>query len=260
MSEPLWNAERYARNARFVADLGEPLLALLGPRSEERILDLGCGDGAFTERIAAAGARVTGLDASPELLAAARSRGLRTVLGDGRHLAFDGLFDAVVSNAALHWMGEPDAVLRGVARALVPGGRFAGEFGGKGNVAAIVTALLAVLARRGVDGRSSLPWYFPTVAEYRERLEAGGFTVEAIELVPRPTPLATGIAGWLETFGEPFLSRLPRSERAGATAEAIDLLAPSLRDDSGAWTADYVRLRFLATSAKGATLRPRPRT
>jgi trans-aconitate methyltransferase len=260
VNEPLWNAERYARNARFVADLGEPLLALLAPRPGERVLDLGCGDGAFTERIAASGADVTGFDSSPELLAAARSRGLRAVLGDGRNLAFDRQFDAVVSNAALHWMGEPDAVLRGVARALVPGGRFAGEFGGKGNVAAIVTALLAVLARRGVDGRSSLPWYFPTVAEYRSRLETSGFTVEEIELVPRPTPLQTGIAGWLETFAQPFFSRLPRSEHAGATAEAIDLLAPSLRDDSGAWTADYVRLRFLATGAKEGTLRPRPRS
>jgi SAM-dependent methyltransferase len=168
-------------------------------------------------------------------------------VGDGRALAFDGAFDAVVSNAALHWMGAPDLVLAGVARALRSGGRLAGEFGGKGNVAALVTALIAVLDRRGVDGAAAMPWYFPTAAEYRARLEAHGFHVASIEIVPRPTPLPTGIEGWLETFAAPFLTRLPPAERGPAASEAIALLAPSLRDDAGAWTADYVRLRFLAT-------------
>jgi SAM-dependent methyltransferase len=244
-----WNADGYERNGRFVAELASPLVDLLAPQPGERILDLGCGDGAFTAMVAARGADLTGIDASPELVAAAQARSIRAQVGDGRALAFDGEFDAVVSNAALHWMGAPDRVLAGVGRALRPGGRFAGEFGGKGNVAAIVTALVAVLDRRGADGAAAIPWYFPTAGEYRARLEAHGFRVASIELVPRPTPLPTGIEGWLETFAAPFLTRLPASERGAAASEAIALLAPSLRDDAGAWTADYVRLRFLASRA-----------
>jgi hypothetical protein len=121
-----------------------------------------------------------------------------------------------------------------------------GEFGGHGNVAAVVTALLAVLARRGADGRAAHPWFFPTPDAYRARLEAHGFRVEAIELIPRPTPLPTGMEGWLETFAAPFLRALLEGERAAAAGEAVELLAPSLRDERGGWTADYVRLRFRA--------------
>ena len=242
-----WSAESYARNARFVADLGSPVLDLLAPRPGERILDLGCGDGALTERIAAAGAQVVGCDASPELVAAAAARGLTVRHADGHALPFAGEFDAVFTNAALHWMsGDPGAVVAGVHRALRPGGRFVGEFGGHGNVAAVVTALLAALDRRGADAAAATPWYFPTADEYRALLQAHGFTVDSIALLPRPTPLPTGMAGWLETFAAPFMQHLPESDRGPALAETERLLAPSLRDAGGAWTADYVRLRFAA--------------
>jgi len=242
-----WSADRYARNARFVADLGAPVLDLLAPRPGERVLDLGCGDGALTERIAAAGAEIVGCDASPELLAAAAARGLAVRHADGHALPFEAEFDAVFSNAALHWMSrDPSAVVAGVRRTLLPGGRFVGEFGGHGNVAAVVTALIAVLDRHGVDGTAAMPWYFPTADEYRALLEAHGFTVDSIALLPRPTPLPTGIAGWLATFGAPFVRGLPEGERDAVLAEVERLLAPSLRDGGGRWTADYVRLRFAA--------------
>jgi SAM-dependent methyltransferase len=240
------DAQQYARHGRFVADLASPLVELLAPMPGERILDLGCGDGAFSMMVAAHGAEVTGVDRSPQLVAAARMRGIDALVGDACALDVGGGFDAVVSNAALHWMRPPDAVLRGVAAALRPGGRFAAEMGGKGNVAAVVTALVAVLERRGIDGVAAIPWYFPTVDDYRRRLEAHGFRVHDIALVPRPTPLPTGMAGWLETFASSFFARLPESERGDALRETIGLLAPSLRDDAGAWVADYVRLRFLA--------------
>jgi trans-aconitate methyltransferase len=197
--------------------------------------------------VAASGATVTGIDASPALVAAARTRGIDARVEDARELAYAAAFDAVVSNAALHWMLPPDSVLRGVSAALRPGGRFVAEFGGKGNVASIVTALVAVLDRRGVDGAAAIPWYFPTSADYAARLEEHGFTIERIALVPRPTPLATGMAAWLETFGGAFFSALPEHERAPAAAEAEALLAHALRDEAGNWTADYVRLRFRAT-------------
>ncbi|WP_225770075.1 class I SAM-dependent methyltransferase [Inquilinus sp. Marseille-Q2685] len=244
-----WSAEGYARNARFVAHLGQPVLELLAPRPGERILDLGCGDGALTAKLAAAGAEVVGADASAELVAAARALGLDARIADGQALAFDAEFDAVFSNAALHWMRDADAVIAGVRRALKPGGRFVGEFGGHGNVAAIVTALVAALNARGLDGAARVPWFFPTPAEYTAKLQAQGFRVDTIGLMPRPTPLPTGMRGWLDTFANPLLDGIDGAARAALLDEVEALLAPSLRDRSGNWTADYVRLRFAATLA-----------
>jgi SAM-dependent methyltransferase len=244
-----WSAEGYARNARFVADLGQPVLELLAPRPGERVLDLGCGDGALTAKLVQAGATVVGADASAELVAAARALGLDARIADGQALPFDSEFDAVFSNAALHWMKGADAVIAGVRRALKPGGRFVGEFGGHGNVAAIVTALVAALNARGLDGAARFPWFFPTPTEYAAKLEAQGFRVDSIALVPRPTPLPTGMRGWLDTFANPFLDGVDAAARAPILDEVQALLAPSLRDQSGNWTADYVRLRFAATLA-----------
>jgi trans-aconitate methyltransferase len=242
-----WNAARYAINARFVSDLGLPVVDLLAPKPGERILDLGCGDGALTAILAAAGARVVGVDGSPNMVAAAQARGLDAQIVDGHKLGFSRAFDGVFSNAALHWMSaDPGAVIDGVARALVPGGRFVAEMGGYGNVAAIVTALLAVLEQRGIDGVPLIPWYFPTAEEYRALLEARGFAVTEIALFARPTHLATGMAAWLATFTETMLAGLSEVERSQANEEAAALLAPSLRDPRGHWTADYVRLRFRA--------------
>lgn len=245
-STQTWHARRYARNARFVADLGLPVVELLAPAEGERILDLGCGDGALTEKIAAAGARVVALDGSADQVAAARARGLDARLADARALDFEGVFDAVFSNAALHWMLEPDRVLAGVRRALKPGGRFVAEMGGAGNVARIVRALVAALERRGLDGRAAVPWYFPAPDEYRGRLERQGFAVDRIELIPRPTPLPGEMGDWLETFAENFYRLVPGGEREAMTQEVVEALRPALADEEGRWTADYVRLRFRA--------------
>lgn len=244
----IWEAARYATNARFVADLGASVVELLAPTAGERILDLGCGDGALTETLVGLGCRVVGVDAGPDMVEAARARGLDARLGDGQALPDLGEsdFDAVFSNAALHWMPDPDAVIRGVRRVLRPGGRFVGEFGGHGNVAAILVALLAALEAQGVDGRPEIPWYFPTTDAYRERLEHHGFVVQSIELIPRPTPLPTDMSGWLSTFAEGFFRALPEAKRGPARHHVIALLEPCLRDDRGRWTADYVRLRFKA--------------
>ncbi|MCB1834750.1 MAG: class I SAM-dependent methyltransferase [Geminicoccaceae bacterium] len=242
-----WSAEGYARNARFVADLGMPVVELLAPRLGERVLDLGCGDGSLSVRIAALGPEVLGTDASPELLGAARGLGLQTVLADAHALPFEREFDAVFSNAALHWMLEPEKVIAGVARALVPGGRFVGEMGGFANVATIATALRAGLQREGVDGMAIHPWYFPTPQEYGGLLRAAGFSVTSIELIPRPTPLPTGMEGWLETFAAPFLAHAPGERHADLLDHAVALMRPSLCDRAGNWVADYVRLRFSVT-------------
>ena len=241
-----WSPDDYARHARFVADLGGSALELLDPQPGEDVLDLGCGDGALTVKLVERGARVVGLDSSPEFVAAAQAAGLDARLGDGQALAFAGAFDAVFSNAAIHWMRDHAAVVAGVHRSLRPGGRFVAELGGHGNVAAIVVALGAVLGSRGVDVRRRSPWTFPSVERMRERLEAGGFAVETIGLHPRPTLLPTDMHGWLATFGGTFFAAVPPGERAALVNETVALLEPALRDTEGRWFADYVRLRFRA--------------
>jgi len=245
-TQQTWDPDRYARNARFVADLGMPVVELLAPNPGERILDLGCGDGALTEKLVALGCHVVGVDGSAEQVAAARARGLEVLVMDGHRLGFESEFDAVFSNAALHWMKQPDQVITGVWRALRPGGRFVAELGGSGCVQTILAALLAGLGRRGIEGAACNPWYFPTVEDYRARLQACGFAVDYIALIPRPTPLPGDITGWLETFAESFTSALPESERAAFLDEVRASLRPSLCGADGTWTADYVRLRFAA--------------
>ncbi len=247
LSRQHWSAERYAQAAHFVPALGAPVLELLAAKPGEHILDLGCGDGVLTEKIAAAGAVVVGVDAAPDMIAACRARGLDARVVAGQNLAFDSAFDAVFSNAALHWMRPPEAVLAGVHRALKPGGRFVAEMGGHNNTAAIMVALRAVLARRGVEWQALSPWWFPSAAAYRARLEAAGFAVEEIAIIPRPTPLAAGLEAWLDAFTDDFFGALQPPERATARAETVELLRPILMDETGTWIADYVRLRFRAT-------------
>jgi SAM-dependent methyltransferase len=242
-----WSAERYAETAHFVPALGAPVLELLAPAAGKRILDLGCGDGVLSEKIIAAGARVVAVDAAPDMVAAARARGVDARVMPGQNLTFEGEFDAVFSNAALHWMRPPEAVLAGVRRALKPGGRLVGEMGGHNNTAAIIVALSAVLARHGVEAHRVNPWYFPSAAAYRNKLQEAGFTVEEIRIIPRPTVLPTSIESWLDTFAGAFFSALPQADRLPARAEVAELLRPVLMDETGTWVADYVRLRFRAT-------------
>jgi SAM-dependent methyltransferase len=243
-----WNAAAYAANAHFVPALGQPVLELLNPQSGERILDLGCGDGALTERLVALGAQVLGIDSSPDMIAAALQRGLDARLMDARTLDFESEFDAVFSNAVLHWIkDDPDAPIKGAFRALRSRGRFVGELGGHGCVGAITVALVATLERRDVkDAVSWIPWYFPTVEEYGIRLRQIGFVPQSVQLIPRPTPLPTGMRSWLDTFANPFLAALPIEERGDFLDEVTALLKPVLCDASGRWTADYMRLRFAA--------------
>jgi trans-aconitate methyltransferase len=241
----VWNAEDYEKHARFVSDLAGPVLEWLQPQAGERILDLGCGDGVLTEELKRRGVDVLGVDVSESLLAAAAARGVETRRIDGQKLPFDSAFDAVFSNAALHWMSDAGAVIDGVFRALRPGGRFVAEFGGHGNVAAVTTAMRATAWRRGGDAALAGPWFFPSVAVFREMLEERGFRVVQIGLFPRPTPLASGMIAWLKVFRRPFFAQYG-GEEDQVLAEVEELLAPSLRDARGNWTADYVRLRVEA--------------
>lgn len=247
----VWSPEQYGKNARFVSELGMPVVALLSPQPGERILDLGCGDGALTLKLVGMGCKVVGVDSSAEMVGAARSLGLEAFVADGQSLLFDNEFDAVFSNAALHWMKAPEKVIAGVWQALKPGGRFVGECGGYGNVAAIVEAVESALTARGEAVAN--PWYFPRPEEYRQLLEARGFEIKAIDLIPRPTELPGDVSGWLETFAHPYTAGLPQVERQDFIAEVVEALRHVLCDTDGDWKADYVRLRFSAFKPDYAT-------
>lgn len=241
-----WDPARYAEHARYVSDLGLPVLELLAPIPGERILDLGCGDGALTLKLAELGCTVVGVDSSAEMVLAARSLGLDARRMEAADLPFTAEFDAVFSNAALHWMKDQPRVIANVWRALKPGGRFAGELGGRGNVATILSAIEAVLAAREIV--VACPWFFPGPDEYRHLLEASGFVVQTIDLFSRPTPLPGELRDWLEIFAQSYSSSLPLADREPFISEVVERLRPVLYDPSGQWIADYMRLRFLAVS------------
>jgi len=241
-----WSPEVYAQNASFVPNLGAGVLEWLNPQPGERILDVGCGDGQLTQKIAASGAQVVGVDASQAMVEGARSRGLNAEVCNAEDLPFHSEFDAVFSNAALHWVRNQDAMLAGVRQALRPGGRFVVEMGGHGNIAAIRVALMAVLERHGCAGLEDGVNYYPAPDAYTARLQAHGFSVERMELIPRPTPLPSGMHVWLTTFRRGVLNAVPEHLRSTVAEETVSLLDPALRDEQGNWTADYVRLRFIA--------------
>jgi ubiquinone/menaquinone biosynthesis C-methylase UbiE len=243
-----WDPQAYERAGAFVHGLAGGALEWLDAQGGERILDLGCGDGQLTLRIAAVGADVQGADASLRMVEAARLRGVTADVASAESLPYaDGAFDAVFSNAALHWVRHQDAMLTQVHRVLRSGGRFVAEMGGHGNIAAIRVALMAVLARHGYGDLENEVNYYPTPEAYSRRLERAGFRVERMALIPRPTPLeAGGMAEWLRTFRRGVLDSLPERLRETIVEETTALLGRALRDENGNWVADYVRLRFVA--------------
>jgi trans-aconitate 2-methyltransferase len=247
----LWNASLYDDRHAFVYEHGAELLDLLKPQAGERVLDLGCGTGHLTAKIRDAGADVLGIDASAEMIEQARRnfRGVRFEVADARDYRPDQPFDAVFSNAALHWVKPPQAAVQTIGAALKPGGRFVAEFGGHGNVRQIVAVLQgAVSSRLGRKIEDVNPWYFPSIAEYAGLLEQRGLEVRYAVLFDRPTPLEegeSGMANWLAMFGEPCLTTVPEEDRPTIIAEAIERMRPQLWHE-GRWTADYRRLRIVA--------------
>lgn len=243
----VWDPKLYDDRARFVREGGMPVLELLAPCAGERILDLGCGPGKLTQEIALRGATVVGVDASEEMLREARAAypELEFSLERAEALPYEAEFDAVFSNATLHWVPEAEAAARGMYRALKRGGRLAAEFGGQGNVAAVRRAVSAAL-----DGAEWNPWYFPSIGEYASVLERAGFRVRFAHCFDRPsamadTPERSGVATWLSIFANDLLRRLSSEERAALFARVEAETRPALHRD-GVWYIDYVRLRVEA--------------
>lgn len=234
-----WDAADYARVGRFVSDLGEAALDLLDPKMGERILDVGCGDGALTHKIVERGADVVGVDNSPELVAAARAIGLDVLEMDAADMTFDAEFDAAFSNAALHWMLDKDRVAQATFRALKPGGRYAGEMGGDGNLAKLRQTLDAELVARGYPPPLESSNWYPSVEDFAAVYEAAGFTEVDARLIERPTPMPNGIGQWVTTFRRGWL------DRAGVPEDERKEIAAAVADRVGSNVLDYVRLRFI---------------
>ena len=234
-----WNAADYARVGGFVAELGAAALDLLDPQRGERILDVGCGDGTLTKRIAERGATVTGIDDSLEMIRAAHANGVDALVVDAADMHFDSEFDAAFSNAALHWMPQKEAVASGIFAALKPGGRFAGEMGGEGNIAKLREELDTELVIRGYVPPSENDNWYPSPEEFAGVYEAAGFEQVDARLIERPTALEHGIAEWVTTFRRGWL------DRAGVPEQERSDIGAAVADRFGSNIADYVRLRFV---------------
>ncbi|HEY7212351.1 MAG TPA: methyltransferase domain-containing protein [Bryobacteraceae bacterium] len=244
-----WNPELYEASHAFVWQFGQGVLELLKPVANERILDLGCGTGQLTASIAESGARVVGLDASPEMIGQARQNypALEFRLEDAAKMRFEAEFDAVFSNAALHWMLDAAAVARAIARALKPGGRLVAECGGKGNIAQIESAMDAVLPAYCQGQPPVRKTYYPSIAEYTNLLEDAGLEARFAQLFDRPTPLEgeQGMVNWLRQFKWYNFEPVPAASREKALAEVVEKLRDALYRE-GKWSADYRRLRIVA--------------
>ncbi|WP_138494223.1 class I SAM-dependent methyltransferase [Paenibacillus pinistramenti] len=245
-----WNTGTYDSAMSFVSQYGESLIGLLKPQHGERILDWGCGSGDLASIIAQSGAEVTGIDASPAMIEAARAKypQLRFILADGQSYTAEQPADAVFSNAALHWLQDADGAAASIAASLRPGGRFIAEFGGHGNIASVTAALPGAFEAAGLSGQLQLPWYFPSIGQYASLLETHGFTVELAHCFDRPTPLEGGEQGlrmWVDVFANGILSVLSPSERDTVLDYLDTALKPVLFRD-GRWIMDYRRIRVAA--------------
>ena len=247
---PRWDAELYDEKHSFVWKMAAGLLELLEAKPGERILDVGCGTGHLTAKIAANGAQVTGIDRSPEMIQEARTAypALRFEVMDARELSFPEKFDAVFSNATLHWIKEPERAVAGISHTLRPGGRFVAEFGGRGNIAGLVAAVERAWPKAAPARPMSNPWYYPSLAEYASLLEKHGLEVTYGLLFDRPTPLEDGERGlrnWLEMFGGVITDSLPKDQQDSLLEEVQHEARAALYRD-GRWVLDYRRLRVVA--------------
>jgi trans-aconitate methyltransferase len=243
-----WDANHYDLAHSYVWTLAADLVELLAPQGGERVLDVGCGTGHLTAKIGERGAEVVGIDASAEMVRQARENYpvIEFRVGDATSFEVAAAFDAVFSNATLHWVKDAGAAVGRIAAALRPGGRFVAEFGGKGNVGEVCRAIGAGLAAVGAPAFEALsPWYFPSIAEYSAVLEAAGLEVTFATLFDRPTVVEAGLGSWLEMYGTMFLNAVGEAKRE-AFLQAVEAAGREALFKEGKWVVDYRRLRVVA--------------
>ena len=245
-----WNAQDYTRDFSFVHQYGEDVLGLLTAQPGSFVVDVGCGNGALTERLAQAGYRALGIDASPDMLAKARALhpGLAFRQADALSFTLPEKADALFSNAVFHWIDadKQPLLLANLSRALRPGGELVCEFGGCGCAERVHTALEHAFAARSL----AYPrvFYFPTIGEYAPLLEQAGLTVTHAFLFDRPTPQngPDGLKSWIRMFvTAPFAGMAPDMADAIIDDAVSEAQAQLLRPD-GTWIVDYVRIRLRA--------------
>ncbi len=246
-----WNTELYENKHDFVWKYGSDLIEILAPKQGEKILDLGCGTGQLTNQIAATGAETIGIDNSGEMVEKALKNypNLKFILADATNFNFAEQFDAVFSNAALHWIKPPEEAIKCIYRALKPEGRFVAEFGGKGNVEQISKAISEAIAAEKYASEPTInPWYFPSIGEYSTLLEKAGFEVNYATLFERLTPLKGGEAGmrnWIAMFAGSIIDRI-REEYYPEIMVKIETKLKANLFKNDLWFADYKRIRIVA--------------
>ena len=241
-----WNANNYNKHADFVSILATPVVELLKPKKDEKILDLGCGDGTLAVEIEKAGTKVVAVDLSEDMVEKTKEKGVEAYVMSATELTFQDEFDAVFSNAVLHWVNEPKIAIQKIYNSLKDGGRFIAEFGGYGNIKHLTDAMQKVFDKHPEYGKFHNPWYFPKVQKYKTLLEEGGFEVGYIELIPRPTKI-DDISNWLNIFANGIVSHLTHEQQINFNNEVREILKPIIYSKKEGWVADYARLRLEAT-------------
>jgi len=240
-----WNADKYNKHADFVSNLAMPVVELLNPKKDEIILDLGCGDGTLAQEISSLCKKIIAVDLSSDMVEKTKKRGLEAYLMSATELDFDGAFDAVFSNAVLDWVKDAQSAIYKINHSLKQNGRFIAEFGGFGNIEYLITAMKEVFIKHEEYGEFKNPWTFPSAIEYKRLLEVGGFKVEYIEIIPRPTSI-DDIRNWLDIFANGIVSHLTFEQQETFKEEVREILKPKIYSKKDGWVADYVRLRLKA--------------
>ena len=244
-----WNADKYNKHADFVSNLAFPVIELLDPQKDEHILDLGCGDGTLAVEIEKFNSKVIAVDLSESMVTKTKEKGIKASVMSATELSFEDEFDAVFSNAVLHWVKEDDKAIKKISKALKNKGRFIAEFGGYGNIKYLTDAMQEVFQKHDDFGDFNNPWNFPKESRYKKLLEANGFVVEYIELIPRPTKI-DDISNWLDIFANGIISHLTNEQQNQFKKEVRDILKSKIYSDKDGWIVDYVRLRLKATFTK----------
>ena len=240
-----WNADKYNKHADFVSNLATPVVDLLNPIENEKILDLGCGDGTLAVEIEKFNTKVIAVDLSQSMVEKTKEKNIEAYVMSATELNFNNEFDAVFSNAVLHWVKDSKIAINKINTSLKNNGRFIAEFGGYGNIKFLTDAMQKVFDNHQEYGTFNNPWYFPSDEDYKKLLEDNGFKVEYIELIPRPTSI-DDISNWLDIFANGIVSHLTNEQQLNFKQEVREILKPKIYTEKNGWVADYVRLRFKA--------------